>query len=175
MTTLSHTAVGIIVVQYAIESGWLPQFGLTPYIIGVIFANIPDIDGLLSLRKLYDHHNTAKNMTHYPANWFFVLVFTAILAIPFHIPNFWIYLGVCAVNILLHFILDTFSIYGGIAWLGPWKKQKYSFIKIMPIIPDNNKQWVHWYMKHWVVYFEISLWIIATLIIVHQAKLIRML
>lgn len=173
MTTISHSAVGIIVAQYFIENGWLPNAGLTPYVMSVVFANLPDIDALLSLKRMYDHHNTLKNMSHYPANWLFVLLFTALLAIPFHLPNFYVYAGMCAVNVFLHFVLDTFSIYGGIAWLGPWNKKKYSFIKIMPYVPANNWQWVHWYLKHWVVYLEVALWIIAILIITHQAKMIR--
>lgn len=175
MTTISHSAVGIIVAQYVIEHGLLPRYGLAPYIVSVVFANLPDIDALVSLRNMYDHHNTLKHLTHYPANWLFVIGFTALLAIPFHIPNFYTYLGLCTVNILLHFVLDTFSIYGGIAWLGPWNKKKYSFIKIMPVIPDNNATWVHWYLKHWIVYLEVALWIVAALIMVHQARLIRML
>ena len=36
---------------------------------GIAFANIPDIDGLASLRRIYNHHNALKHVSHYPANW----------------------------------------------------------------------------------------------------------
>lgn len=168
MTTISHVAVGVIVTRYFIEHGILPKYGIAPYVLGITFANIPDIDGLISLKRIYDHHNTLKNMTHYPANWLFVLGFTALLGLFIHIPNFYNYLALVSINVFLHFVLDTFSIYGGIAWFGPWNKKKYSFIKILPYVPSNTHEWIHWYMKHWIVYMEIALWIIAALIIAHQ-------
>lgn len=168
MTTISHAAVGIIVTRAFIEHGLLPRYGVAPYILGITFANIPDIDALVSIKHLYDHQNKLKNMSHYPANWLFVIGFTAIIGLFFRIPHFYTYLGLVAINVLLHFVLDTFSIYGGIAWFGPWNKKKYSFIRMLPYVPSNTYEWVHWYMKHWVVYLEVALWIIAALILTHQ-------
>ena len=126
MTTVSHAAVGILITRYFVDRGWLPDGTITPYILGVALANIPDIDGLLSLRKIHDHHATLKNMSHYPANWLIVFGLVAVLALPFRIHNFYPYMVLAIINIFLHFVLDTFSIYQGIAWLGPWKKKKYS-------------------------------------------------
>jgi len=165
MTTPSHAAVGFLVTRFFVNQGWLPEGTVTPYILGVAFANIPDVDGLVSLRKVYDHHNTFKNFSHYPANWFLVLGLVSLLALPFSIKFFYAYLALAAVTIFLHFIMDTFSIYHGIAWLGPWSKKKYSFITMLPIIPANTREWVHWYTKHWVMYLEIALWIVTLLVL----------
>ena len=168
MTTLSHAAVGLLVTKFFVDRGWLPDATITPYILGVAFANIPDIDGLVSLRKVYDHHSALKNLSHYPANWFIVFGFVAILALPFHIRYFYTYLCLATVNVFLHFILDTFSIYHGIAWFGPWNKKKYSFIRMLPIIPSDTHEWVHWYMKHWVLYLEIALWIVTLMVLLEH-------
>ncbi len=165
MTTLSHSAVGFLVTRYFVNRGWLPDGTITPYILGVVFANLPDIDALVSLRQIHDHHNNLKNISHYPANWCIVFVLVAILALPFHIRFFYVYLGLATFNVLLHFILDTFSIYHGIAWLGPWRKKKYSFIQMLPIVPVDTGEWMHWYTKHWVMYFEVALWIVTLLVL----------
>ena len=165
MTTLSHTALGYLVARFAIDRGLLPADTTTPYLLSMIFANIPDIDGLASLKKIYDHHSALKNLSHYPANWFMVFAFVAILALPFKIPMFYPYLGLAVINVFFHFVLDTFSIYNGISWLGPWNKKKYSFIRMAPILPADTHEWVHWYLKHWVVYLEIALWIVTLLVI----------
>lgn len=168
MTTPSHTAVGLLVTAYFVNHGWLPDRTLTPYILGAALANIPDIDGLVSLRRIYDHHNTLKNLSHYPANWFIVFSLVALLALPFHIRYFYAYMSLAATNVLFHFILDTFSIYEGIAWFGPWKPKKYSFIEMLPIVPSNTHEWVHWYLKHWIVYLEIALWIVTLMIFLEK-------
>lgn len=165
MTTLSHVSIGILITRYFVDQGWLPDSTVTPYIIGIALANIPDIDGLVSLRRIHDHHATLKNVTHYPANWFIVFGLVAFLALPFHIKYFYPYMGLATLNVFLHFILDTFSIYQGIAWLGPWNKKKYSFIQTLPLIPANNIEWVHWYTKHWVMYLEIAIWIVTILVL----------
>jgi len=62
MTILSHGAVGILVTKYFVSRGWLPDGTIAPYILGISFANMPDIDGLASLRKIYDHHSALKNI-----------------------------------------------------------------------------------------------------------------
>lgn len=165
MTTLSHTALGFLVAKLAVSRGWLPADTSTPYLLSMIFANLPDIDGLASLRKIYDHHNALKNLSHYPANWLIVFLLAAVVAFPFEIRLFYPYLGLAGLNVFLHFILDTFSIYNGIAWFGPWNTKKYSFIRMAPILPADTREWVHWYLKHWVVYLEIALWIVTLLVL----------
>jgi uncharacterized membrane protein len=89
----------------------------------------------------------------------------SLLALPFSIKFFSAYLMLAAITIFLHFVMDTFSIYHGIAWLGPWSKKKYSFITMLPIVPANTREWVHWYTKHWVMYLEIALWIVTLLVL----------
>lgn len=170
MTTLSHAAVGFLVTEYFVERGWLPQGSVAPYILGIAFANMPDMDALASLKRIYDHHNNFKNLSHYPANWFIVFGLVAILALPFHIRFFYPYLGLASVTVFLHFIMDTFSIYHGIAWLGPWNKTKFSFVKMLPILPNDTSEWVHWYTKHWVMYLEIALWIVTLLVILEGVR-----
>lgn len=165
MTTLSHAAVGYLVTRYFVSQGWLPEGTITPYILGIAFANLPDVDGLVSLNKLYDHHSTFKNASHYPINWLIVFVLVTVLALPFHIRLFTPYIALAFITILLHFIMDSFSIYYGIAWLGPWNKKKYSVIPMLPVLPADTREWVQWYMKHWVLYLEIALWIVTLLII----------
>lgn len=168
MTTLSHASIGILVTRFFVDQGWLPDGTITPYIIGVALANIPDVDGLLNIRQIHDHHATLKNMSHYPANWFLVFGLVAILAYPFHIRLFYPYLALATANVFLHFVLDTFSIYQGIAWLGPWKKTKYSFLTMLPVLPANTNEWVRWYTKHWVMYLEIALWIVTLMVVFEQ-------
>ena len=165
MTILSHGAVGILVTKYFVSRGWLPDGTIAPYILWISFANMPDIDGLASLRKIYYHHSALKNISHYPANWFIVFGLVSLLALPFRIQFFFAYVGLAALNVFLHFILDTFSIYHGIAWLGPWRKRKYSFIRLLPILPVNTSEWVHWYTKHWVMYLEIALWMVTLFVL----------
>lgn len=164
MTTLSHTAVGYLIARYFVIRGILPHEHTT-YIMGIVFANLPDIDGALSIKKIYDHHNHLKSISHYPANWLLVLTFFFLLSLPFEQKILFEYTLLSSVCILSHFILDTFSIYGGIAWLGPWIKKKYSFIRMTPVAPNNNHEWVHWYLKHWIKYVEIALWAAALLTI----------
>lgn len=165
MTTLSHVAVGILVTRSFIDRGWLPDGTVTPYILGVVLANIPDIDGLVNVRKLYDHHSSLKNVFHYPANWLLVFGLVAILSVPFRIHAFYPYVGLATVNVFLHFVLDTFSIYQGIAWFGPWNKKKYSFITFLPVLPVNNDECFRWYAKHWVMYLEIAIWIVTLMVL----------
>ena len=169
MTTLSHSAVGFLVTRFFIDRGWLPDAS-SQYLLGIAFANIPDIDGLASLKKIYDHHSAFKHFSHYPLNWLIVFGFVFLLSLPFHIGNVYPYLALAAVNVFFHFIMDTFSIYYGIAWLGPWNKKKFSFVRMLPITPASTNEWVQWYTKHWVMYLEIALWIV-TLIILFQKSL----
>ena len=74
MTTPSHVAVGYLISRYLVMHGILPHEHTT-YIMGIIFANLPDIDGALSLRTIYNHQNHLKAISHYPANWALVLLF----------------------------------------------------------------------------------------------------
>ena len=104
-------------------------------------------------------------MSHYPANWLIVFGLVAVLALPFRIHNFYPYMVLAIINIFLHFVLDTFSIYQGIAWLGPLKKKKYSFLAMLPILPVDTNEWVRWYTKHWVMYLEIAIWIVTLLVL----------
>lgn len=164
MTTLSHTAVGYLLARYLVVQGVLPHEHAT-YIMGIVFANLPDIDGAISIKKIYDHHNHLKSISHYPINWLLVLVFFFLLSLPFGNTALFEYVLLAFISILSHFVLDTFSIYGGIAWLGPWIKKKYSFINHLPLVPNNNHEWVHWYLKHWIKYVEIALWAVAILTI----------
>lgn len=164
MTTLSHSAVGFLVSRYFVQQGWLPD-GTAPYIVGVMLANIPDIDALKAVSRIHDHHNNFKNLSHYPINWGIVFGLVALLALPFRIRFFYAYLGLAAINVFLHFVMDTFSIYHGIAWLGPWKKKKYSFLTMLPILPADTREWVHWYTKHWVMYLEIALWMVTLFVL----------
>lgn len=169
MTTLSHAAVGYLITRYLVSRGILPD-SHTPYLLGVIFANLPDIDGAFALRRLYNHHNNLKSLSHYPANWLLVLGVAAIIALPYRLRYLPEYLLLAFFTVLFHFVLDTFSIYGGVAWLGPWKKKKYSFIRIMPLVPSNNHEWTHWYLKHWVKYLEVAIWIVALIILFSNGK-----
>lgn len=164
MTTLSHVAVGYLISAYLVVHGILPHEHAT-YIMGIVFANLPDIDGALSLKKVYNHQNHLKAISHYPANWVLVLFFFFLFSLPFGNTALPEYLLLAFICILSHFVLDTFSIYGGIAWLGPWIKKRYSFIRNVPLLPTNNHEWVHWYLKHWIKYVEIALWAVATVTI----------
>lgn len=168
MTTPSHVAVGYLISRYLVVHGILPHEHAT-YIMGIIFANLPDIDGALALRTVYNHQNHLKAFSHYPANWVLVLLFFFLLALPFGFTMLPEYLLLAFLCVGSHFVLDTFSIYGGIAWLGPWIKKKYSFIRIMPMVPSNNHEWVHWYLKHWIIYVEVALWA-ATILTMLKAK-----
>mgnify|MGYP001566825988 CR=1 FL=1 len=162
MTTLSHVAVGYLISRYLVVRGILPHEHTT-YIMGIVFANLPDIDGALSLKQVYNHQNHLQSISHYPANWLLVLVFFFLLSLPFTDTTLFEFTFLASACILSHFVLDTFSIYGGIAWLGPWIKKRYSFIRILPITPNNNHEWVHWYLKHWIKYLEIALWAVSIL------------
>ena len=74
MTTLSHAAVGYLISRYFVVSGVLPHEPAT-YIMGIVFANLPDIDATFSIKHVYNHQNHFKSLSHYPANWLLVLVF----------------------------------------------------------------------------------------------------
>ena len=177
MTTLSHIAVGILVTHYFVGKQWLPDHTVSPYIFGVVFANIPDIDGIVALTRkshtlsrrhiwrLYAHHNELGNLSHYPSTWVGVFLFVAALSLVLGVNNIAMYILFGSINVLCHFLMDTCSMYEGIAWLGPWKKKKYSFIGMLPILPANTREWVQWYVRHWVMYLEIAIWILTLFVL----------
>lgn len=167
MSTLSHAAVGFLVARYFVEHGWLPNTSISPYALGVVFANLPDLDGLLSIRNLFNHQNKFKSQFHYPFNWFIVFTLAMFVLMQFRIPYAMTYAFFAFINIMGHFLLDTFSIYGGIAWLAPWKKRRFSFVKNLNLLPGNNKDWIRWYTKHWVMYLEVAVWIVTTIVLVN--------
>lgn len=167
MSTLSHITVGYLTSHLFIQMGWLPP-GSTTYVSGLLFANVPDIDGIISPRHLYNHQHNLKTFSHYPATWMGLLTLVGLLALPFHPPYFISTLAFIAINLLSHFILDSFSLYGGIAWLGPWNKKKFSFLRSIVQMPNNNHDWLRWYIRHWIIYVEVVIWIIGLVVFLAQ-------
>ena len=39
---------------------------------------------------------------------------------------------------------------------------------MLPIVPSDTHEWVHWYMKHWVLYLEIALWIVTLMVLLEH-------
>ncbi len=163
MSTISHIALGYLTSRFFVANGWLPHLPNT-YLSGLIFANLPDIDGIIAPRHLYSHHDRLKTYSHYPSTWIGLLSLVSLAALPFRPPFLVPTLVFIATNILGHFFLDTFALYGGIAWLGPWNKKKFSFIPRAPRQPTNNRQWALWYIRHWVIYVELVIWIVALVV-----------
>jgi hypothetical protein len=171
MSTASHVAIGFLVARYFIDHGWIPAGSINPYVVSIAMANAPDLDGLLSFRQirtLFDHQSRFKSRFHYPINWILVFTLVSILLVQFRVQHAIIYVVLAITNIIGHFLLDTFSIYGGIAWLWPWKTKRYSFVRNLDMLPISNKQWISWYTKHWVMYLEVALWIVTLVILTNH-------
>jgi len=152
MTTFTHTAIGYFIARGFATTGILPDLNST-YLLGMLFANAPDIDGIMVTRRLYTHRENFYALSHYPISWFILslIAFGISLYLP---PIFREYVIMAAIALFSHFLLDSFDIFDGIAWLGPFIKTKFSFVTRSASNPLTNREWSTLYRKHWLFYAE---------------------
>lgn len=159
MTTFTHTAIGYFIARGFATTGVLPDVNST-YLVSMLMANAPDVDGLVFTRRLYAHRENFYALSHYPISW--AIVWSVMfLFVTNQIPQYGDYVVMTGFAILSHFILDTFDLFDGIAWFGPWIKTKWSFVPLIPAPPLTNAEWSKQYSKHWLFYIEITICILA--------------
>lgn len=162
MTTLTHVSVGYFIARGFALSGILPDANST-YLLSMVFANAPDIDAIILTRRLYAHRENFYSLSHFPASWA-VLFSLAFLIITNQAPKYITYLVMCGISVISHFILDSFDIFEGISWFGPWIKRRFSFVSLVisPFLDTADyKKLFHIYKKHWLFYIECIICILA--------------
>ena len=158
MTTPTHIAIGYFIARGFATSGLLPDTNST-YLLSMVFANAPDVDGLFFTRRLYTHRENFYALSHYPATWF--VLWSIMLLIVWNLPSvYFYYMVMFGASMSSHFILDSLDLFDGIAWFGPWIKKKYSLVPLLPS-PQTNTEWSMVYRKHWLFYIEVALCLAA--------------
>lgn len=159
MTTFTHTAIGYFIARGFATTGILPDVNST-YLLSMLFANAPDIDAIMINRRLYTHRENFYAISHYPVSWLILSI--AAFGISFSQPPlFTTYVVMSSVALFSHFLLDSFDIFDGIAWLGPFIKTKFSFVPRNASNPLTNREWSTLYRKHWLFYVECVICILA--------------
>lgn len=155
MTTLTHILTGAALAKAALASHAIPPDASTAYLVGVLAANLPDMDtpfvsvafrdivrnmrslGHVPIRK---NHRT-QSFFHYPLVW---LIAFPIVAFPVAISGnhaFMSYLAFVALNVVVHFVMDSFGIGGaGICWLAPFKKTVFSVLPMDSTLPKDFRE-----------------------------------
>lgn len=139
MTTLTHAAVGYLIGREVLAAGLLPpQAANAVYLISILSANGPDIDGVLFPKNINNHRLSP---FHYPFTWWVIFMTVMIYSTAGAEPR-WIlpYTYLAGGNVLIHFVLDTFAITNGIRWFGPFYKKSYSFLALVET-PKTIKEW----------------------------------
>jgi hypothetical protein len=161
MITISHFSAGILVGEFLVVNNFIPSNLVLPvYLISALSANAPDVDIVFS-HKLY--HHRLHSPLHYPVTWAIILFPILAWEYTFNLQTALFLTTITFINILIHFLMDTFGVNYGICWLAPFSKREFSFFRLRQKRPERIKEWVLNYITHPVFYFEIALWIIALL------------
>ena len=154
MTTPSHIAVGYMLAEGFIQAHLIPpHLAQYAYGIGIISANLPDLDVII-FKKLYDHRTNSP--FHYPFTWWliYLTVFVSIVIANLQSLLPFVYLSI--LTLVSHFLMDTFGVNAGIRWFAPFHKKEYSFLR-MEKRPDDVREWVLRYVKHPIMIVEVLL------------------
>ena len=165
MTTPTHIAVGYFITRGFVHYGGLPDLNST-YLLGIVFANAPDIDALFFYRPLYTHRDNMYSMSHYPITWF-VLWSIATITVWAIAPQYVLYSLMIGASLGSHFILDSIDIFEGIAWLGPWIKTKFSILPVVSPTLTADAPWTTLYQiyrTHWAFYAEFIVCVTALVV-----------
>lgn len=171
MTTLTHVAVGYLLAE-GLARGQLVPTEMLPhlYLASVVFANLPDVDGLV-LGKIYDHRT--KSPFHYPFTWWAIFITATVFAMA-TARLWWLpYIALAIASIIIHFLMDTFAVTGGICWLAPFYYKEFSFIPFTKITPKSVTELMRRYIKHPIMWLEMILWISAIVAARHSAVYAR--
>jgi hypothetical protein len=128
MSTPTHIIAGAIIAKYAMHVGFLPDAPEIIYPMSIIAANIPDIDSIF-IHYPKDHRNYP---FHFPLYWVCFLALLLFTAVRIHRLDLVPYVDLIAINLFIHFFLDTWNIRTGIYWLMPWKHKEFNFFKRVP-------------------------------------------
>ncbi len=147
---IAHLAAGYLLTKAVVHKIPKDQSNHVKYfwMLGLLFSVVPDFD--LFYFYLVDsrvHHH--KLFPHLPIFWLpvFILVFTLAWALK-HRAMY--YAGiVCAANIFMHLLLDTFV--GFVWWLYPVIDEPYYWI----LVPNQYRHWVMNFVFHWTFLVEI--------------------
>jgi membrane-bound metal-dependent hydrolase YbcI (DUF457 family) len=152
MSTPTHVLTGLAIGKIMIAAG-IPVDPLRVFEVAVVSANLPDID-VIRYGITPAHH---KSILHKPAVWIgaIALVWTiaAFRLLPISLPL----LGVFAVGILSHFVLDTGNCTTGVQWLWPWSP-RISHYFAFAVRPNSHRKLFSVYLHHAAFRFEASLW-----------------
>lgn len=160
MTTPTHIALGYLVAEGFTRLGLAsPDAFDKTLLLSVIAANAPDADVLMFWKM---RHHRINSYLHYPVVWILLITGTA-LYLMFFLPTLLQIIPLIMVNIMMHFILDTFGIEVGIRWAWPWKKTYYSFIPSRTDIPKSIGGFIRKYLTLPVLYIEIGFWILTAI------------
>lgn len=172
MTTPTHTAAGFLVAEGLVRSNLVPAEMLpNVYLTSMILANLPDLDAIV-LGKIYDHRT--KSPFHYPFTWWAILITATVTALATEQKWLLPYIALAALNIFIHFILDTFAVTAGICWLAPFYYKEFSFIRFTKITPKNFRELWRRYAKHPVTWLEVVIWLSALFVVRHPTVYARL-
>lgn len=160
MTTLTHIIVGAAAAKMALAAHALPGDPSTAYLIGIIAANLPDFDTPFVSVRLTDvtrnlsalggvpfrkNHRT-QSFFHYPVFWLVLFSLVALAAKTTGNAMALAYLPFVALNVAVHFIMDSFGIGGaGICWLAPVNRRVFSILPMHTAMPRDFRELVATY------------------------------
>ena len=153
------------------------------YIVGILSGEIPDIDLLLFYFLKKKNKDQSKNnhrefITHIPLFWFIISLIIFSLGFLFNSKFIEILALLLLAGTFSHFVFD--SIEYGIRWIEPFSKKRLSLFKDSPKTDTDNVDDTkiiigsipyYWnyiktsYIKSSTIYFEITVVIIAIIII----------
>lgn len=152
MTIVAHTLAGLVIEQFFIQKGLIPQNTYAP-LIAVTFTNLPDIDVLFSLNDFWNHRK--QSPFHMPFLWVLPLGIVAALAFFSGHRDILPFILLASIALLSHFILDSLGLFDGIRWLAPFNRKTMSFFKLH-IQPNSMAKRVAQNLRHPVFYVQVA-------------------
>ncbi len=156
--TPTHISLGYLIAMRLTSGNIPPETIRTVMTVSMIASVAPDLD-ILQVWKLMRHR---ESVLHKPLFW--VVVFGFVYAY-FHITGkieLSIYTIIAAINVLVHLIVDTFSLNRGIVWFWPFNKKEINLIRIHP--PKGFAAMAKVTIRHPLTYVEIGIWAIALIV-----------
>ncbi|MFH0750121.1 MAG: metal-dependent hydrolase [Candidatus Gottesmanbacteria bacterium] len=149
MTTPTHILTGAVIAKLSMDFGLVPNIPGLIYPLGILTANIPDIDVLFI--KFPNNHRAS--IFHVPLLWALTLTITYLAASFFDMPLLANSIIMAGISILSHFFLDSFDMSTGIAWFAPLDKTFFSILPRLPR-PITKRAYIRAYLKHSVMIAE---------------------
>jgi len=155
---IAHPAAGYLATKGALALGLGRGRGLsdrTLLAVGVAASVLPDADLLYFYTIDRQQHLHYGYWTHIPAFWAVVLGLAAGVCWVRHIRNGAPVIALVALNLFLHFVLDTVA--GGMRWLYPFSSRGFALVRV----PAEHGHWFLNFIWHWTFILELLLWAAA--------------